>query len=407
MPFSQSSLEINSLVLFGVILLLGLLGGEITKLSRFLPKITGYIMIGFLVGPGSFNIINQAILEHTRLFIDISLSLILFELGRHLNFVWLKHDRGLLPMAMAESGLTFSLVFILLYYFVELTLLSALLGAAIAIATSPAITMMVAHDLYSEGPVTRRTLILTSLNNFFSITLFTVLVPLTQFSLPQFTPRIIFLNSSYRLFGSVLLGVVAFKLAGYLAKIVGKQENNQFILFVGIVILTLGLTHMLNLSTMLTLFVLGVAARNLDQKRVFMEIDFKRFARLFFILLFVITGAYLQPWGIYHAVWATLIFLTLRIVGKTIGVWLFANSSRLTTPQAKALTLTLLPMGGVSVGMSNRLMDFNPDSAADLLPIIALSIAVLNVVGPIITQYAFIKVGEADPVTPKYHEEKT
>ncbi|MGV8964235.1 MAG: cation:proton antiporter [Candidatus Saccharimonadaceae bacterium] len=407
MTFSQSSLEINSLVLFGVILLLGLLGGEITKLSRFLPRITGYIMIGFLVGPGGFNIINQAILEHTRLFIDISLSLILFELGRHLNFVWLKHDRGLLPMAMAESGFTFSLVFILLYYFVKLTLLSALLGAAIAIATSPAVTMMVAHDLYSEGPVTRRTLILTSLNNFFSITLFTVLVPLTQFPLPQFTPKIILMNSSYRLFGSVLLGLASFKLASYLAKIIGKQENNQFILFVGIVILTLGLTHMLNLSTMLTLFVLGVAARNLDQKHVFMEIDFKRFARLFFILLFVITGAYLQPWGIYHALWATLIFLTLRIVGKTIGVWLFANSSRLTTPQTKALTLTLLPMGGVSVGMSNRLMDYNPDSAADLLPIIALSIAILNVVGPIITQYAFIKVGEADPVIPKYQGERT
>lgn len=403
----QSSLQINPLVLFGIILLLGLIGGQITRLSRFLPRITGYIMIGFLIGPGGLNIINQALLDNTRLFIDISLSLILFELGRHLNFIWLKHDRGLLLMAIAESGLAFGLVFILLYYFVELTLLSALLGAAIAMATSPAVTMMVAHDLCAEGSVTRRTLILTSLNNFFSITLFTVLVPLTQISLPNFTSKIILMNSSYRLFGSVFLGVAAFKLADYLARIVGKQENNQFILFVGIVILTLGLTHMLHLSTMLTLFVLGVAARNLDRKHVFTEIDFKRFGRLFFILLFVVTGAYLQPWGIYHAVWATVMFLLARSIGKTIGVWLFAGSSRLTTIQTRALSLTLLPMGGVSVGMSNRLMDFNPDYAADLLPIIALSIAILNVVGPIITQYAFIKVGEADPITPKCQGERT
>ena len=397
MPFVKSIIQINPMILFGIILLLGLIGGEITKLSRFLPRITGYLIIGFIVGPYGFNIINSAILGNTRLFIDISLSLILFEIGRHLNFIWLKHDRGLLMMSIAESSITFSLVFILLYYFVDLMLLSSLLGATIAISTSPAIAMMVASDLSAEGPVTRRTLILTSLNNGFSLVLFTVLAPLAQVSLPQFTLKYILLNSSYCLFGSIILGMIAFKLATYVARIVGKRESNQFSLFVGAVILTLGLTQMLSLSPLLTLFVLGVAARNLDQNHVFMEIDFKRFARLFFIILFVVTGAYLKPWGIYDAAWATIVFLLLRVIGKVSGVWLYAKSCRLKTSQARALSLTLLPMGGVAVGLSNRLLDFNPHFAFDLLPIIALSIMILNIVGPIITQYAFIKVGETDP----------
>lgn len=233
MAIFHPSFELNPMILFGVILLLGLIGGEITKLSRFLPRITGYIVIGFLAGPAGLNIINQTILENTSLFIDISLSLIFFELGRHLNFVWLRRDHGLFLMSVTESSIAFSLAFILLYYFAGLELLLALLGATIAMATSPAITMMVVHDLCSEGPVTRRALILTSLNNLFSITLFTILAPLTQFSLPTSSAKIILINSSYRLFGSVILGLIAFKIATHLAKIIGKQESNQFILFVG------------------------------------------------------------------------------------------------------------------------------------------------------------------------------
>jgi len=225
MRFLQTFLQINSMTLFGVILLLGLLGGEITRLSRFLPRITGYILLGFLVGPGGLNIITLELLDHTRLFIDISLGLILFELGRHLNFSWLKHDHSLLLMALAESGLTFGLIFFLLYWFIDLRLLSSLLGASIAISTSPAIMMMVAHDLNSEGPVTRKTLMITSLNNLFSITLFTILAPMSQLSLPKFTMNTILANSSYRFFGSIILGVFAYKLAEYLARIIGKQER--------------------------------------------------------------------------------------------------------------------------------------------------------------------------------------
>ncbi|MFU8798121.1 MAG: cation:proton antiporter, partial [Gammaproteobacteria bacterium] len=100
-PFS---IPLNSLTLFGLTLLLGLIGGELAARSRFLPRISGYIVVGFLAGPNVLNIINSSVLIDAHLFVDISLSLILFTLGRHLDFVWLRHDRGLVWMAIAESG---------------------------------------------------------------------------------------------------------------------------------------------------------------------------------------------------------------------------------------------------------------------------------------------------------------
>ena len=153
-------IHFNPIVLFGLTLLLGLLGGEIAKATRLLPRISGYIAVGFLVGPNGFNIATPSALADASFFVDIALGLILFDLGRHLDFSWLRHDRGLLPMAISESCLTFGLVFAILYLF-KFPWLPSALAATIATATSPAVVMMVAHDISSEGPITRRTMMLT------------------------------------------------------------------------------------------------------------------------------------------------------------------------------------------------------------------------------------------------------
>ena len=110
-------LHLNSIALLGLTLLLGLMGGEVAKRIRFLPQISGYIVVGFLIGAGGFNIVNQAALVNANIFVDISLSLILFELGRHLDFLWLRHDRGILYMSLAESGITFIIILGALYFF--------------------------------------------------------------------------------------------------------------------------------------------------------------------------------------------------------------------------------------------------------------------------------------------------
>jgi len=391
--FPHFHLHLNSIALFGITLLLGLIGGEIAGRTRFLPRILGYIAIGFLAGPGGFNFVDQSVLTNARIFVDISLSLILFDLGRHLDFVWLRHDRGLLPMALTESLLTLLCTFVVLHFLIALPKMLSLLAGVIAMTTSPAVVMMVAHDLSSEGPVTRRTLILTSLNNLFGLLLFTLLLPLTQ--TVNFPGFILFIPAVYRLCGSLILGLSIFVLLKLIAHFIGKQKDNQFILFVGAVTLTLGLARVLDLSSMLTLFILGVAARNFDSNHALMEVDFGWLARLFFILLFVVTGVQLQLQGLRYAPLAVILFILARLFSKTSGVLLFAKASRLTRQQAYALSLTLCPMAGVAMGMSYLVVDFNSDFGQQILHIMTGAIALLTLIGPILTQFAFVKTGEA------------
>lgn len=388
--FPHLPLHVNAVSLFGLTLLLGLIGGEVAGRCRFLPKISGYIAIGFLVGPSMFNIVTPLLLSGARIFVDISLGLILFSLGRHLDLAWLNHDRGILWMAVSESILTFILV-TTLFLMINFAWLHATLAATIAVATAPAVVLMVADDLKSNGPVTRRTLILTSLNNLFALLLFTILLPMTQSGSVIYITELI----SYRLLGSILLGAAIFSLTLGIAYLIGKQRQNQFVLLIGSIMFAIGLSSIFKLSSMLTLFTLGVAARNLNYKYLLMEIDFGLLGKIFFIMLFVITGVHLQVKGLWEATLIVFAFLCVRTIAKFSGVWLFSKSSLLTTEQTWAICLALTPMAGLAVGMSNIILDFNPSLSHQLMTIVITSVAILNILGPVAVQLAFLKSDEA------------
>ena len=382
-------LNINPVALFGLTLLLGLIGGELAQRSYFLPKISGYLAVGFLVGPTVFNIVTPPLLANAHIFVDISLGLILFDLGRHLDITWLRHDPGIIYMSIAESALTFIFVMMILLFF-HLPVLHAALTATIVIATSPAVIMMVADDLKAHGPVTRRTFILTSLNNMFALILFTLLLPIaSSSSLTQLVGY-----AAYRLAGSVMLGMVIFAITLAIAKWVGKHRMTQFILFVASVVFAIGVSDMLKLSSMLVLFTLGIAARNLNVQSLLTEVDFGWLAKLFFILLFVVIGIHMQLKGIWESSLMVFSILLMRTLAKSLGIWLFAKSSRLTRQQTWALCFSLMPMAGVAVGMSYTIFDFNPAIGYPLMTVLTTVIAVLNILGPIATQLAFVKSDE-------------
>lgn len=386
-------MQINVFALFGLILLLGLIGGEIARRTRFFPRILGYVIIGYIIGPEAFNLVNKTMVLDMRAIIDISLGLILFDLGRHLEFTWLRHDKGLLLTSMVESALTFISISAF-FTLMGLPWLSAALAGTIAITTSPAITMMIAKDLSSEGPVTRRTLILTSLNNFLGLIIFSLLIPFVKL---ESDISMMLAHVGYRLLGSIILGLSIFILAIGIAYFTGKHKETQFIMFICMVVLAISFSRSLNFSTMLTLLIFGVAARNFDYKNVLMEVDFGWLAHLFLIPLFVITGIYLQTKGLLQAPLIVLGFILIRMLAKALGIILFAKKSYVTKSQALMISLALTPIAGVAIGMANILIDFNPELGGQLTLIITTIVTVLEIAGAIATQYAFVKVGEAKP----------
>ncbi len=384
---------LGPVAIFGITLLLGLIGGEIARRIPYIPVVLGYIAIGFLIGPGGLNIIKSQVIETGHVFVKVSLSLVLFELGRNLDFRWLSHDKGLFLMALAESSFAFLFLFLFSYLGLHLNLLQSAFIGTIAIATSPAVVMLVASDTSSSGPVTRRILCLTSLNNLFALIIFSLLLPFTEsHKLPIAT---LLIQSIYRVAGSFILGLIMYFITECIAALVKKNRENHFVLFIGLVTLTANLAYIFNLSTMLALLSLGMIARNIDRKHRLMEVDFSWLSRLFFILLFVVVGVHLQFEGFLKATGIVLIFILVRGSAKTLGICLFTNKSNLTRQQTFAISLALLPMAEMSINMSNFLINANPYFDPEFFMILSSVVTLLYIIGPIATQYAFVVTGEA------------
>lgn len=384
-------LALNGLALFGLILLAGLAGGCLAGRTRLLPKITGYIVAGWLLGPGVLNLLGKDLLAEARLFVDISLGLILFELGRRLDFAWLRHDRWLLVTGAGESALSFGLMFYVLGPF-GIPPLQAAMAAAIGIAVSPAVVMLVAHEMAADGPVTRRLLVLTAMNNVVSLLAFTALLPLVHLSFEAGWLTVL-LHPLYRLAGSLLLGGAFCLVTLRLARVVGKQEAGQFILLVGMIVSAVGAAKMLHLSVMLTLLAFGILVRNLDRKRDLMEVEFGYAGQLFFVVLFVVAGASLQ-WETGTLTWAALAMVAARLLGKSVAVMAIGPASGLSLKQTALLGAALTPMAGVALGMAQTVADIYPDFGAQVTAIVVLAVAVLNLAGPVATRLALRAAGE-------------
>lgn len=388
-PFADSSF-----ILFGMLLLVGLVGGQLAAYTRFLPRISGYIAIGIALGPSALNVFDQKLLLDARIYVDIALGLVLFELGRHLDFNWLRHDRWILPMGAIESALSFVFIMVALVLF-GVPAIEATLAAAIGIGTSPSVVLLIAEELRAEGQVTQRALSLVAINNIIALLLFTALLPLVHQheSADWFTT---FAQPAYLLVGSTLLGYIFYVASAQLARFVGKNTAQQFIVLIATIILAIGTAKSLNLSIMLTLITFGLASRNLDPSRIVMEVDFGFISHIFVVVLFVVTGASLQWEYLDTAFWTVLVFVLARVLGKFLGVSFLATRGGLSRRQAVMLGLTLTPLAGVALGMTLSVTDLYPELGARLAMVVVSAVAVFNLIGPILTQVALILAGETD-----------
>jgi Kef-type K+ transport system membrane component KefB len=379
-------------ILFGLLLLVGLLGGEAARLFA-LPRITGYVLVGMLFGPGGLGVLSSDLIKESRVFVDISLGLILFELGRRLDYQWLRRNRWLFTTAIAESAFAFWAVYLGLRYF-DYPPLFAALAAAIGIATSPAVVLLVAHELRSEGQLTERMLLLTAVNSVFAFFSVTMLMPFLHLQHHAAWAETL-LQPLYVMLGSLLTGIVVSFFVLRFAAWLGKREDRQFIMLVGMIVLTAGLTRSLNLSVLVALLTVGILARNLDFGHKLMAVQFGHGGQLFFVILFVMAGASLRFGALPQAGFIASMYIVLRFLGKALAILVFGRLSGLRPGAAGLLSIALLPMSGFAIVMVQDTSNLYPEFGAELSALVLSVVAIVELIGPLATQFALKQAGEA------------
>ena len=389
----QFPLPANPLALFGVLLAAGALGGELIRRVLNLPRITGYVLIGLALGSSGLNLLDAGMLGYMRVFIDVGLGLVLFDLGRRLDFEWLSRDRWLAVMALAESLLSFACMFGALAW-LGITPLYAAVAAAVGVSSSPAIVLLVAREQRAEGQVTERALNLVAINSVVAFVLVTMLLSWihSQYNASSLT---VVLHPVYILTGSWFAGSLTSMIAITLARWLGKQAELHLVLVLAAVVLLVGAAESLKLSVLISLLTFGVQARNLDHEHALLPVDISRFGQAFFIVLFVASGAMLQITGLIAGSAIAAFYIAARFVGKSVGVLCFAHLSGIRSGSGGLLSIALLPMSGIALALTHSAGSPYPAFGANLATIVLVPALILELLGPLAVQFALRRAGEA------------
>ena len=383
----------NPLLLFGLLLLAGLAGGELARRVLRLPRIVGYVLIGLALGASGLNLLDAGLIKEAWIFVDIALGLILFELGRRLHFAWLRNDRWLLATGLLESALSFGFVYFALTY-LDVKPIYAALAAAIGVSTSPAVVLLVAQELKAEGQVTERALNLVAMNSVVAFVLTTMLLSWLHHEY-RASWTMIALHPVYLLVGSLILGYLASIATILLSRWVGKHAERQLVMLLAVLVLTIGAARMLELSVLLALLAFGVFSRNLDARHDLMAVDFSVVGQVFYVVLFVVIGAKLRLVELMTGGAVAVAFVIARFAGKSIGVMSLTYFSGARAGAAGLLCIALTPMSGIALAMVHETASLYPRFGARLDSIVLSAVLILELIGPIAVQFALRRAGEA------------
>ena len=140
-------------------------------------------------------------------------------------------------------------------------------------------------------------------------------------------------------------------------------------------------------------------ARNLDRRHALMPLRSGYGGQLFFVILFVLTGASLEFDALLTSGAAVAAFVVMRFLGKAIAIHAFSRATGLRRSGAALLSVALLPMSGLAVVMLRDAQSLVPGLGQELGAVVLASIAILELAGPVATQFALRRAGESQPET--------
>jgi Kef-type K+ transport system membrane component KefB len=382
-------------------LILGPAIGRIAN-SFKLPRITGYILTGIVFGPSILKMFSDTTLTQLEFMPEFALGIVALLIGGGLSIDLLKRLGW--RMFLITLGESFGAFFLVLFGLLALKmpLGAALPLAAIAPATAPAATLAIIKEYRCQGTMTETVLAIVALDDALSIVLFGLVLSIDVSHLENVSA--VLLHSLSGSVSSILLSLLVGSVLGLLAHFLMKAFKDvadSVIIILGMVFLGISVAAILNISTLLTNMFIGFALINLSSGNEEIIKASERLTPPLYCLFFVLAGAHLnfavfQMVGWTMLVWG-VVFILLRGAGQIGGAYLAAVAARLPEKIRRYLGLTLIPQAGVAIGLSLLIAQGSSYFAyrSVILNITLMAVAVNEIVGPILTKYAFFKAKEA------------
>ena len=388
-PFPES---IDSLALFSLLLVVGLLIGEWLHAHARWPKVIGYVLAGIVFGPSALGWISIEALAQARPIADAALGLLMLEVGRRLEMKWLWRNAALLRGTLADISLSFALIFAFALWLVGLSPAWAAATAAVTMASAPAVVLLTIEESRAQGQVTERIILHTAIGSAASFVAFAVVLGIVHAELSADWLNAI-LHPLWVVAGSLLVGGLGAWLALRIARTLPKRSLAQVFVLIACALLAVGIARMLAVPVFLTLFLMGVLLAATDRQQTLRYTDLPEGHWLLAIVLFVIVGASL-PWQDFTwlAGLQALGLLLVRAAAKAAALAWSGGS----LPLSKRLLVGvgIQPLSATAVFMAYEIAGLYPEVGRSALTLPLFAAAMMELVGPALCRLALSRSGE-------------
>ena len=384
--------QLDSLALFSLLLVVGLLVGEWLRAHFGWPKVIGYVLAGTIFGPSFFGWISIEALAQTRPVADAALGLLMLEIGRRLDLRWLLYDKTLLRATLGDIILSFLVIFSFSYTVVGLSPAWAAAAAAVTMASAPAVVLLIVEESNAQGQVTERIIMHTALGSAAAFVVFAVVLGVVH---AEFSDD--WLNAAIHPLwvsaGALFIALLTANLALLVARLLPKRSLAQVFIMVATALLAVGVARMLAVPVFLTLFVMGAVLALHDKERTLSYTTLPDGHWLLAIVLFVVVGASL-PWQ--EFTWLTcfqaLGLLAVRALAKVVA--LVSSGGGLPLAKRILIGIGIQPLSATAVFMAYELAGLYPEIGRSAMTLPLFAAAMMDIAGPALCRFALVRSGE-------------
>lgn len=379
-----------------VLALLAAAAGEGAARLR-LPRLFGYVGAGALFGAGSYALrllqLEELPTPTLKFSLDFAAAVILFDVGQRVSFGWVRRNPALLGASLAESGLSFAVVFYAMRLF-DVEPWAAAVIASIAMATSPAVVLAVTREARAQGQVTERTLLLTALNSIYAVILSTLLLAVVR-ERPGSGAVDVILHPAYLIVGSLALAALGARLFLLVLSFIGRDRAGQILVMLAVVWVVFAAAAALRLVPLLALLACGAFVRTFDTGRLLTATEFGLASGIALVLFFALSAAMVDVDAMSAAWLPVAALIGVRMVTKAAAVAAFGPLSGITLKKGLLTGLGLMPMSALALMLLQQVTERSPQIAQQTTAVLLPAVVILQLVGALALAFALRWSGEA------------
>jgi Kef-type K+ transport system membrane component KefB len=399
----SGAVDAMTLAAAGFVLLTAFTVGELGG-ALGLPKVTGYIVAGAVLGPQVSDILSGRVVDELGTFNTLALGLIATTAGLELHLPAIRRVARTLSATVLLKILLLPVLVGLPFVLSQLVwpsfdlpgwpglLAMGLIISVLGLGTSPAIALAVANDTGAKGRLTDLLLGIAVVKDVVVVTCLAVSVAIAHALLSGGgLDTHVLLHLGGELAASVGVGaVVGVVLILYLRFV---QAELLFATLV-MVLVVAELSHVLHLELLLVFIVAGFVVRNFSRLEHALLEPLERISLPVFVVFFTTAGAGIDLRGT-----MAILPLAVGLVACRAGAyWLAARlGARLGSedaPVARNAWLTYLPQAGVTLGLVLLAADALPELSGPITRLGMALVALNLLVGPVTLALGLKGAGE-------------